>query len=155
MVFRKKKSQEETIKDLIKKGNKAFDDEDFQKSYDFYHEAVELDENRIELYDRLIEILKMHEDDWTEEHFAHSMHWEMKKQEIKDPKFKRIHAREEESFKAVSNLIKNAFSAKDTKKETEFVEEIVKYGPEAIYPLIDFILIFKEVGQNKKKNEES
>lgn len=150
MCFFRKKSPQEKARWLEKKGDLCFAKGKFHKAYHFYHEAVELDETLTPLYDKLIALLKEQQEDWQEEHFAHSLFWEMRKKEIQDPTFKRIHARSEPESQAITKLVKKMLEAPSQEEETKCIEEVAAYGPQALYPLLDFILAFKEAGKKQK-----
>lgn len=144
-MFKKKPQQKAEA--LEKKGDLLAKQNKWLAAYGCYHEAVELDESRTHLYGKLLETMDEMKEEWTEEHFAHSVHWQMKLQESGDPTFKRIHARNEPEFHKVVQIIKKMMTAKSQKEETETVEQIVAQGTEALYPLIDMLLAFKEIGK--------
>ena len=150
-----KKSPNEKANDLEQKGDRLLAKGNFAKAYQCYHQAVELDESRSHLFDKLIQILEDNQDEWDEEHFAHSVHWQMQKQEAEDPTFKRIHARNDPEHQIITSLIKNMLSAKTQKEETEFIEEIAEFQGLATYPLIDFILAFKEISSKPKTSKQN
>lgn len=129
--------------DLYKSRNKH------QKAFAAYQKALDLDDTRLELYDKLIKLHEEYNDNWTEDDFAYNLHLTMKKQEVVNPIFRRINARQDPEFKEVRRLIKKMLDAKTDEEETKFVEEIVAYEFDALYPLIDFILSFKELGKRK------
>lgn len=122
-----------------------------KKAFELYSEALELDENREELYDKLISVHTEFQDEWTEDDFAINVHLSMRKQEIVDPTFKRLHAKHEPEYKDISLLIRKMLDAKDSKTETRCIEAIHAFGDQAIYPLVDFLLGFKTVTLKKKK----
>jgi hypothetical protein len=141
-----KKNPQQKAETLEKKGDRLARQNKWLAAYGCYHEAIELDERRHHLYEKLLKTLDEMKEVWTEEHFAHSVHWQMKLKEIEDPAFRRIHARHEPEFHEVIKLIKKMLAAKSTQEETEHVERIVARGTEALYPLIDMLLAFKEAG---------
>lgn len=144
-----KKSPKQKAEALEKKGDRLAQKKQWLAAYGCYHEAVELDESQLHLYGKLLKSLDEMKDDWTEEHFAHSVHWQMKLKEIEDPKFKLIHARNEPEFQEIIAIIKKLLNASSEKEETALVEKIVSYGSLANYPLIDMLLAFKGVKKNK------
>lgn len=142
-----KKTPKQKADSLEARGEKLLSQKQWQKAYSCFHEAIEIDDTRVRLYDKLLNLLDSMKENWTEEHFAHSVHWQMKKQEHEDPKFRRINARAEPEFQQVMSLIKNMMETKTESKETECVEKIAGFGPDAVYPLIDMLLAFKEAGK--------
>lgn len=138
---------------LENKGDQFQDKGKMQKAFDHYQKALELDPQRIELYDKLIDLHKLYVDDWTEDDFAYNVYLTMQKQEVLDPTFKRLHAQHEPEYKDVSKLIRKLLDAKTSKTETKYVEAIKEYGDHAIYPLIDILLGFKQVTQGKAKKK--
>ena len=66
MCFVRKKSPQEKAKWLEKKGDLYFAKGKFHRAYHCYHEAVELDDTLIPLYDKLIDLLKEQQEDWQE-----------------------------------------------------------------------------------------
>ncbi|MBF0105898.1 MAG: hypothetical protein HQM16_11285 [Deltaproteobacteria bacterium] len=136
------------------KGDKLNEQKKFKKAFEHYQQALELDEGRLELYDKLIKVHEEFIKDWTNDDFSYNVHLTMRKQEVMDPTFKRLNARHEPEYKAITQLVNNMLNAKDREIETRFVEEIVGQGPCALYPLIDFILGFKAVGKIKRAQKE-
>lgn len=132
---------------LEQKGHKFLKQKKWEQAYSHLHEAIELDPTRTHLYDTLIDALNNMKDDWTEEHFAHSVHWQMKKQELENPALKRVHARSEPEFTRVMECIKQMLSAKSEVSETECIEKIIAFGTDALYPLVDMLLAFKQAGK--------
>lgn len=123
----------------------------FKKAFELYEEALDLDETRVELYDKLIAVHAEFQDEWTEDDFAYNVHLSMQKQEILDPSFKRIHAQHEPEYKNATKIIRRLLDAKDEKLETKIIEDIASLGEDAIYPLIDFLLGFKKIMTKKKQ----
>lgn len=134
------KAQAEELKGdkFLKKGRD-------EKAFECYKKSLSLDEGRVEIYDKLIALHGKYTDDWNEKDFAYNIWLGMKKQEIMDPTFKRIHARAETDFQKITGLIKNMFNAESDSEETRFAEEVVSHGPNALYPLIDYILGLKNL----------
>lgn len=141
-----KKTNADRAKVLEAKGDRLSKKGKLQKAYDCYHKAAQLAESK-ELYEKLIALLNDLKNEWTEEHFSHSLFWEMRKQELEDPIFKRINARSEPEFQAILDTIKKMMGAMNTAEETQCVEKIVSFGNEALYPLIDMLLAFKQAGK--------
>lgn len=135
------------------KGDKALSKNKNRKALQFYDQALEYDDQRLELYDKIISTHKLFEDEWEESDFAYNLALTMKKQEVEDPTFKRLHARHEPEYKDVAVLIKDLLEAKEAGTETEAIEKIREYEGHAVYPLIDAILGFKEFGKIKKKEK--
>lgn len=136
---------------LENKGDAYFAKNKFKKALDCYEEALELNETRVELYDKLIKLHEAATDTWTEEDFSYNLALTMKKQELVDPTLKRIHARSEPNFREITHLIQKMLKASDTQTQTDYVEAIVAYETEALYPLIDMML---RQNKNEKQDEE-
>jgi len=120
-----------------------------EKAFDAYQKALDLDPERVPLYTKIIELHEKYIDNWDDQDFAYNLSLSMKRQEIENPYFKRVHARLEEDYQKILPLIKKMFEAKTIKSETKYVEEIHAKGPVAIYPLIDYLMSFKEIGKKK------
>lgn len=135
------------------KGDKALSKNKTRKALKYYDDALEYDLTRLELYDKIIDTHKLFQDEWDESDFAYNLAITMKKQEVEDPTFKRLHARHEPEYKEVAVLIKNLLDAKDSAEETQAVEKIREFDGDAVYPLIDAVLGFKEFGKIKKKEK--
>jgi hypothetical protein len=128
-------------------GDKHRAKKNFKKAVDSYRKAIEVNDAREALYDKLLTVMEEFSEAWTEEDFALNVYCTMRKQELADPTFKRIHARAEPQAAQVADLVKKMLSAKSQDEETKYVEAIAEYGELAVYPLIDFILLFKEMGK--------
>ncbi len=139
---------------LEHKGDKFLKTNKDKKAFESYQKALDLNPERIALYDKLISLHEQYSDNWTDEDFGYNLSLTMKKQELVNPLFKRIHARLEDEYKEVGKLIKKMFDAKTEATETKNVEEIVSRGEDALYPLIDYLLGFKEVGKIKQKAKD-
>lgn len=136
------------------KGDKFLEKGHDKKAFEAYKKSLDLDETRVGIYDKLIALHNKYSDNWNEKDFAYNVWLGMKKQEILDPAFRRIHARAEPEFQKITTLIKNMFNAESSVAETRIAEEIVVKGPGALYPLIDYILGFKnlrKLAKNIKK----
>lgn len=116
-----------------------------QKAHECYQQALDLNPERVELYDKLLASHNASKDKWTEEDFVFNLELTMKKQELLDPTFKRVHARHEPEFREIAQLIKKMILEKDATRETRIVEEIISYGVNALYPLIDALLAIKQL----------
>lgn len=108
-----------------------------------YEKALAMDPGNIGLYDKLIEAHKNAVLDWTDEDFAKSLSWSMKKQELENPYFKRVHAKLEPGWEVVNKKIQQMMLAGDQTSETKWVEEIVAHEKSALYPLIEALLALK------------
>jgi hypothetical protein len=116
-----------------------------------YRKALDLDDARAALYDKLIIALNETQDAWTEGDFADSVLWAMRRQELVDPAFKRVNARSTPEYREASALVRKLLTSKTRSEETELVETLRDYGEAAVYPLIDFLLTFKEIGEHQTK----
>lgn len=151
-----KKSKETKKQDVSRsrrlelKGDLFYQKKNLKKAIGEYQKALDLDEKRLELYDKIIKVHGENTRDWTENDFAYTVSLTMQKQEILNPTFKRIHARAEPEFKEIHKLIKQMWQADAQESETASVEQIVRHGEKAVYPLADFILNFKELQKTLK-----
>lgn len=134
----KAKAEELKGDKLLKKGKD-------KAAFECYKKSLSLDDSHVEIYDKLISLHGKYSDNWNEKDFAYNIWLGMKKQEVLDPTFKRIHARVETNSQKITVLIKNMFNADSDAEETRFVEEIIAHGPNALYPLIDYILGVKNL----------
>lgn len=71
----------------------------------------------------------------------------MQKQEQDNPRLKRVHFQISPEGQKISKLITQMLQAPDDKTETRLVEEIISHKENALYPLIDHILKFKDFGK--------
>lgn len=108
-----------------------------------YTKALECDPKRPELYDKVIAAHEKASHDWDEADFALSVSWAMRKKELLDPAFRRIHARDDAGFQETLILIRQLMKATSLAEETRLVESIRERGEDAVYPLIDFLLSLK------------
>lgn len=145
----------------ITKGDKYAQKGKFKAALKQYRRAQELDPDNLFLYDKLIETHKIIKTEWTDKDFAESLAWTMQKQELENPKFKRVHARMEPEWKEITQLIQRMMQVEDEKTEVDLVEQIVAYEDLALYPLIEVILSFKELQKKirgvtgkEKENQE-
>lgn len=140
----------------LKKADSLFARSQFRKAYEHYKKSIFFNADQPEVYKKLLDVMDKFHDDWEENDFVENVYWAMRHKEHIDPTFKRIHFRNEPEFKEVTNLIQTMLKAKDPQDETKAVEEIVEYGEIALYPLIEYILTFKNINQIlKKKSDES
>lgn len=150
MIF--KKSDHEKALLFEEKGDRFLEKKNYKKALFHFKKSQEFLPDSIGIYDKLIETHKNLESEWSEEDMALSVAWTMKKMELENPKFKRIHAQSEEEWKEVIEKVKQILSSKTEEEETAHIEDIVSYGEKAIYPLIDFILSFKNLKNIKKES---
>ena len=133
------------------KADKLFAKSDFRKAYLNYKKAACLNENRLELFEKLLNTMEQFKDHWSEEDFVENIYWALKLKELKDPTFKRLHFRSEPEFETVTNLIQSMLKAQDQNTETAAVEAIVAHGEKALYPLIDYLITFKNLAKQNAK----
>lgn len=108
-----------------------------------YTKALACDPTRPELYDKVIAAHEKASHDWGEADFALSVSWAMRKKELLDPAFRRIHARGDAGFQETLSLIRQLMKATSPVEETRLGESIRERGEDAVYPLIDFLLSLK------------
>jgi len=147
----KKTDTSKKAKDLEEKADKLLEKNKDEKAFELYKEALDYNPERIELYDKIISLHEKYTDNWTEDDFAYNLSLSMSKQEIIDPAYKRIHARVTPEFAQIVGIIKKMLGSTNRDNETKFVEEIVSHGEASIYPLIDFLIGFKQAGEKKAK----
>jgi hypothetical protein len=150
MIFSSSDPKDKSFKNELK-GDQWRSKGNAKKALDAYRKALKDDDSRVSLYDKLLSLLDENKGEWSEEEFADSVYFTMKRQELLDPTFKRIHARAEPDFVEVTQLIKKMFTANEQAIETECVEKIASYGETAVYPLLDFLLTFKNLGKKAAK----
>lgn len=71
----------------------------------------------------------------------------MQKQEQDNPRLKRIHFQISPEGQKISKLIIQMLQAPDDQTETRLVEEIISHKEDALYPLMDHLLKFKNFGK--------
>jgi len=129
------------------KGDKLLSSQKNKKAFEAYQKALELNPARLSLYDKLLALHDQFADNWDDSDFAYNMSLTMKKQELINPVYKRIHARLDVHFKTVAELIKKMLSAPTPEAETDCVERIVSCGSLA--------LTFKEVLRHQKNKPQT
>lgn len=134
-----------------KEGDRHRDKGSHRKAITSYRKALDFDEMSVVLLEKLVATLDACKEAWTEDDFADSMTWTMQRQELLDPAFKRINARSTPEYKEAATFIKNMLTAKSREDETAAVESLVTLGADALYPLVDYLLTFKDVGRNPVK----
>lgn len=149
MSSKSKNTDPSRIQEL--KGDEFLKKNQDKKAFEAYKKALELDDTRLDLYDKVTKLHEKYSDNWDNADFAYNLFLTMKKQEIVDPTFKRIHASQEPESKEISEEIKKMFHAKTREIETNHVEKVVSYGAPALYPLINFLLGLKELAQINRK----
>lgn len=148
---------EKTFQKYLQKGDSAFDKGKFKAALKYYEKALDINSENISLYAKLIQTHQSLNQDWTEEDFAISLAWSMKKQELEDPKFKRIHAQLEPESQEVTKLIQQMILAKNETLETSLIEKIISFQEQALYPLVEALLTYKKAlpqGQMNPDDEE-
>jgi hypothetical protein len=120
------------------------------KAFELYKEALNLNPERLELYDKIIKLHEKFIDNWDEEDFSYNLSLTMAKQEIENPLYKRVHARLTDEYRDVQKLIKKMLDAKTSETQTKYIELIKEKDADAIYPLIDYLLGFIEFGKSGK-----
>lgn len=150
MIFSSSDPKDKSFKNELK-GDEWRAKGNLKKALEAYRKALADDATRVALYDKLLSLLDDNKGAWSEEDFADSVYLTMKRQELLDPTFKRIHARSEPDFAEITKLIKKMFAADCQAAETDCVEKIAAYGDAAVYPLLDFLIAFKELSQKAGK----
>lgn len=115
-----------------------------KKALEHYLTALELNTASLSLYDKVIKAHDALKAEWTNEDFAKSLDWTMKKQELANPALKRLHAKLTPEWQEISQHIQRVMSAKTNEDETAGIEKIHAYGDRAIYPLIEILLAIKK-----------
>lgn len=151
MVIKKKNKIK--LQQNEEKGDKYLKKKNFKKALQNYRKVLELDENYLPVYDKLIEAHTKIKSEWSDADFSDSLSWTMKKQELENPQVKRIHAQLEPEWKEVFKLIQQLMAAKDEKSETDCVEKIAVCRDKAVYPLIEVLLSFKKLGSRMKSEK--
>lgn len=130
---------------LETKGDKAAEKGKFEKALKAYREARDLDPDNPVLYDKLIDTHQKTKDQWDDSDFAESLLWTMKRQELANPRLKRVHAQLEPDWRDMVKTIREMMQTTDEKVETDLVEKIASFSGRAVYPLVEVLLSFKKL----------
>lgn len=135
---------------LIDKGDRLFRQKKFKKALAEYQLANEMDPDNTSLYDKMIAAHMEVKDEWTDEDFANSLSWTMKKQELQNPALKRVHARMTPEWEEVNTLIKKLLLTQSEDEENAALAQIVNHGEKAVYPLLEVVLGLKKINPLKQ-----
>lgn len=141
----KKKKGSDRAQVTEEKGDNLFHSGNYEKALEQYRKSQAADPQNSRIYDKLITTHEKVIDVWKDKDFSESLSWTMKKQELENPKLKRVHAQMEPEWKEVSGLIQQMMKDQDEKCETEIIEKIVSYRDKALYPLLEVLLSLKRV----------
>lgn len=139
-----KKTNKVKVGRLIEKGDELLKKGKFKKALEKFKKALDLDPDRPELYDRLIDAHDKADIEWDEKDVADSVGWVMKRQELTNPSIKITHARLTPEWQEVTDKIKLLIAASSEGDEQKLIEAIRSHETDAIYPLIDTILQIKK-----------
>jgi len=136
---------------LIKEGDEHSLNGKFSKALKKYRKAHELDPDREDLPDKLMEMhdKALGESEWELEDFAEHVGLAMEKQEREHPPIKQTHAKLTPEFKDVSNLILKILNEDDNEKAGPMVEDLVSRGEIATRALIDLLRSMKKGAVNE------
>lgn len=129
------------------KAHGFFQKQNYRQAYEAYKKALFYNESKTHIYEQLLKTMDHFKEAWSETDFVENIYWTMQQKEILDPTFKRIHAQSEPEYPHIKALIHKLIKASNSEIETQVVEDIVAYGENALYPLIDHILHIKEISQ--------
>lgn len=101
----------------------------------------------IQTLEQLLNLHEKFESVWEESDFILHTDLVMRLQEIRQPKLKRVHASFTPEWKEVSGLIQKVLKSGNQEEENRLVEEIVSHGDQALYPLIETLLAFRDLGR--------
>lgn len=127
------------------KGDNLFHSGNYEKALEQYRLSQAADPQNSRIYDKLITTHEKVIDVWKDKDFSESLSWTMKKQELENPRLRRVHAQMEPEWKEVSGLIQQMMKDQDESSETEIIEKIVSYREMALYPLLEVLLSLKRV----------
>lgn len=135
-----KKKKKTKADKLILAGDKLVSKKEYKKAFKKYREALKHDEERGELYDKLIETRDKLKEDWEMDDFVDSVSWEMKKQELSEPMIKYTHMKlTPEWDKANRTVIKLLLIKDDDKTLSKLINEMLGFGEIGTLALIDIL----------------
>jgi hypothetical protein len=143
---KKADKQKKKVEKLISEGDEHSMSGKFSKALKKYRMAHELDPDREDLADKLMEMhdKALGESEWELEDFAEHVGLAMEKQEREHPPIKQTHAKLTPEFKDVSNLILKILQEDDDEKAGPMIEDLVARGEIATRALIDLLRSMKK-----------
>lgn len=143
---KKADKQKKKAEKLIREGDEDSVKGKFSKALKKYRKAHELDPNREDLTDKLIEMhdKALGESEWELEDFAEHVGLAMEKQEREHPPIRQTHAKLTPEFKDVSNLVLKILNEDDDEKAGPMIEDLVGRGEIATRALIDLLRSMKK-----------
>lgn len=114
------------------------------EALEHYRAAEALEPDLPALYGKLIEAHKAATGEWTEEDFALTLSWEMRKQELEHPAMRAAHERLTPEWNEVTELLRRLLVTEDPALLKGLGDQIVVFEGRAVRPLLDFILMLKD-----------
>jgi len=140
---------------LIKKGDTLLAKGKHKRALKKFKKAKELDPERSDIYDRLVNAHEKATTEWSEEDVALSVSWTMEKQEAVNPSMKLIHERLTPEWSEIMTKIGELIVTDQEDDEDRIIQEIQGYGEQAIHPLIHTILQIKKGAGDSEKDDSS
>ncbi len=147
-----KKLNPEKAATLEAKGDKLLAKGKPKRALKKFKKALEIDPDRISIYDKLTKARDMLPDDWKMEDFVESVDWVMKKQEVEEPTIKQVHARLSPEWDEAKKLVWNIMIA-DEDRAKILIEELVEMGEIGTRAAINTILEFKQATEQTLEDE--
>lgn len=127
------------------KGDKLVAKQKFRQAIEAYQKSESFNQDRAEIYEKLVDTLNRFEHEWNEEDFSKSMTWTMRHQEILNPQMKLVHETFSFEYKEVQKLIQRLMLAMGPELENQIIDEILSHGQQGILPMLHFLLSIKAV----------
>lgn len=147
------KDSQKKAKKLESKGNKLLGKKKYSEALDAFEEALQYDSENPELLDKLIETHERSSEEWGLEDFTKQVTWTMQKQELDNPRIKRLHEKLSPEFQKITELILEFAKAEDEESEEKLIDKLLPHGEKALVPLIEFIRTLKHQ-ENKELNND-
>ena len=143
---KKIEKQKHKAEKLIQEGDEHSLNGKFSKALKKYRKAHELDPEREDLTDKLMDMHEkaLGESEWELEDFAEHVGLAMEKQEHEHPPIKQTHAKLTPEFKDISNLVLKILQEDDDEKAGPMIEDLVSRGEIATRALIDLLRSMKK-----------
>ena len=132
-------------------GDKLFAKKKYKEALTKYREALAENPDNVDLYDKLIETRNQVEDNWELADFIETVTWTMKKQELKEPEIKQVHAKLSPEWGQATDLIMKIILADEKdKKLPDLINEIINLGETGTRALVDILRNFVKKNRDKE-----
>lgn len=143
MLFKKSPEQQTAL--AIQKAKQLIEKNQFAKATVQLEKVFKFNPDQSNALSLIIELLNKYSVHWKQEEFTLSMECSMQLQEIANPAIKSVHATFSVEYQSVLKLAERLFLASNEALEKQLCQEITKYGNQALFPLINFILSLKRI----------